>query len=61
MHVYLPLICKTASDPQIQQAIQTQVIDAVVTKFVEQRVPARKVVEALYFLTEQCHIRWDPQ
>lgn len=60
-HVYLPLICKAASDPQIQQAIQTQVIDAVVTKFVEQRVPARKVVEALYFLTEQCHIRWDPQ
>jgi biotin operon repressor len=61
-HVYLAQICKCASDEAISKAIQVEVIDALVTKYGDShKVRARTVVEAMYFLTEQCHLRWDPE
>lgn len=60
-HIYLPLICKGASNEAIQQAIQTGLIDPLVTRYAtSHKVQARTVIEGMYFLTEQCHIRWDP-
>lgn len=60
-HIYLPLICKGAADEAIQHAIQTALIDPIVAKYTSShRVQARTVIEGMYFLTEQCHIRWDP-
>jgi len=59
-HVYLAQICKAASDEAISKAVQVEVIDALVTKYGDShKVRARTVVEAMYFLTEQCHLRWD--
>lgn len=59
-HVYHPLICKSASDEEIQSAIQEKIIDALSIKSVgETRFSSRLILRALYFLTEQCHIRWD--
>lgn len=61
MHIYLPLICKGATDEAIQNAIQTALIDPIVAKYASShKVQARTVIEGMYFLTEQCHIRWDP-
>jgi hypothetical protein len=61
-HVYLAQICKGGSDEAISKAIQVEVVDALVTKYgASHKVRARTVVEAMYFLTEQCHLRWDPE
>jgi DNA-directed RNA polymerase subunit F/biotin operon repressor len=61
-HVYLAQICKNASDEAISNAIQVEVIDALVTKYgTSHKIRARTVIEAIYFLTEQCHLRWDPE
>lgn len=60
-HIYLPLICKGASDAEIQGALQITLIDPIVEKYAaSHKVQARTVIEGMYFLTEQCHIRWDP-
>ncbi len=60
-HIYLPLICKGAVDEAIQHALQTKLIDPIVAKYASShKVQARTVIEGMYFLTEQCHIRWDP-
>jgi len=60
-HIYLPLICTGASDDAIQGALQTVLIDPLVAKYASShKVQPRTVIEGMYFLTEQCHIRWDP-
>ena len=59
-HVYHPLICKSATVEEIQTAIQDKVIDALSSKSVGgTRFSAKSILRALYFLTEQCYIRWD--
>lgn len=60
-HVYHPLICKSASDQEITEALQTHVIDPIRLQYSEtiENLTAKAVLKALYFLTEQCHIRWD--
>lgn len=61
-HVYHPLICKHASDEAIRAALQTDVIDPICANRAGQKNFSEKtVLSALYFLTEQCHIRWDVQ
>ncbi|MEA1647618.1 ABC-three component system protein [Nitrospirillum sp. BR 11164] len=61
-HVYLAQICKGASDKAISNAIQMEVVDALVAKYgSSHKLHARTVIEAMYFLTEQCHLRWDPE
>ncbi len=59
-HVYHPLICKSATDEDVRAALQTMVIDPLVDREIGgTRFSARIVMNALYFLTEQCHVRWD--
>ncbi len=59
-HVYHPLICRGATDESIAEALQTKVIDpmANVTSGHTQ-LNKLAILSALYFLTEQCHVRWD--
>ena len=59
-HVYHPLICADAKDDEIRGALQEKVIDPLANKqYGEVKVNAKKVLNGLYYLTEQCHIRWD--
>jgi hypothetical protein len=60
-HVYNAKICKGASDDEIASALQTHVIDALSGDSLagEGSVNASAVLQALYFLTEQCYIQWD--
>lgn len=59
-HVYHERICKDATDDQIKDALQTHVIDAICAKgAVSGAIAQASVLQALYFLTERCHIRWD--
>ncbi|MBL4571859.1 MAG: alpha/beta hydrolase [Gammaproteobacteria bacterium] len=61
-HVYHPLICQNATDTRIRNALQSHVIDPVVSlEFDQVKFSPKQVLSALYFLTEQCHIRWDPE
>lgn len=56
-HVYNGKICTGATDDEVAAALQTHVIDAVCAA--SQGLSAKAVLQALYFLTEQCYIRWD--
>lgn len=61
-HVYLPLICKYAASSDIVDAVQSKVIDPVSTKMHgATKFDSKTVMNALYFLTERCHIRWDAE
>lgn len=61
LHIYHPLICKKASDTEINTAIQSHVIDPLISKNIgKTSFSSKDVLSALYYLTEQCHIRWDP-
>lgn len=60
-HVYHPLICKESDDLSIKKSIQDNVIDPLSNKVTGATYFSTKdVLSALYYLTEQCHIRWDP-
>ena len=59
-HVYHPLICQSAPDAEIRNAIQEMVISPLTRKRSSGRtISSKTIVRALYFLTEQCYIRWD--
>ena len=59
-HVYHPLICQSASDDEIRTSLQEKVIDPLASKAIGgTRFTSRSILSGLYFLTEQCHIRWD--
>ena len=59
-HVYHPLICGSGTDEEIRTAIQEKVIDALSSKRIGgTRFNAKLILCALYYLTEQCYIRWD--
>jgi YHS domain-containing protein len=58
--VYGPLICQGAEYDAISDAIQMKVIDPVAGKRIgNSKFKPQDVLNALYFLTEQCHISWD--
>lgn len=60
LHVYSPLICQGAEYAAISDAIQTKVIDPVAGERIgNSKFKPQDVLNALYFLTEQCHISWD--
>lgn len=60
--IYHPLICKYADDSEITEALQNQVIGPLTNKLVGgTKFDAATVLNGLYYLTEQCHIRWDPE
>jgi protein SERAC1 len=54
-HVYNSKICRGASDDEIAEALQAHVIDPISST----GVSASVILQALYFLTEQCFIQWD--
>lgn len=60
LHVYQSKICAGATDSEIMDAVQTKVIDPLKDQF---RIGGRSdpmiIMQAIYYLTEQCHIRWD--
>lgn len=59
-HVYHPLICTSAPDAEIRRAIQEMVIDPLTARRSGgSGFSATTIQRALYFLTEQCYIRWD--
>ena len=59
-HVFHPHICKGSPEEAVRAALQESVLDPLTAKnFGETRFPASAILSGLYFLTEQCHIRWD--
>lgn len=62
LHIFHPLICKNASDIEITKTLQAQLIDPLANKKLGGTVFNAKDIQcALYYLTEQCHIRWDAE
>ena len=60
-HVYNAKICRGASDDEIKAALQTQVIDPICNGPGEAQPSPTAILQALYFLTEQCFIQWDAE
>ncbi|BBK40235.1 hypothetical protein STVA_02550 [Allostella vacuolata] len=58
-HVYGNKICKGATDDEIASALQTHVIDPLCSGKGNEYLSPTAVLQALYFLTEQCHVQWD--
>ncbi|TWD54448.1 putative serine esterase DUF676 [Agrobacterium vitis] len=59
MHVFNPLICKDADETSIANSIQINIIDPLTQKYNSRNATSKTIVNAMYYLTEQCHIRWD--
>ncbi len=57
--IFHPLICKNADDAAVASAIQTQIVDPLSAKYEASDASAKTIMNALYFLTERCHVRWD--
>lgn len=59
-HVYHPLICKKAEANEINEALQEKVITPIEKKWGGTKgISSTLILQAVYFLAEQCHIRWD--
>ena len=58
-HVYNERICKGASEEEVAAALQAEVIDAISGGTGANTPSPSAVLQALYFLTEQCFIQWD--
>ncbi|MDT6942487.1 alpha/beta hydrolase [Brucella pseudogrignonensis] len=58
-HVFYPLICNGAEERAITAAIQDHIIDPLSRDYASDNATAKTIMNALYFLTERCHIRWD--
>jgi len=59
-HVYHPLICSGAADEAVRDALQKHVIGPLTNMQIGgSKFDASSVLNGLYYLTEQCHIRWD--
>lgn len=57
--IYYPLICAGADSKAISNAIQSDIVDPLSAKYADKNATAKTIMNALYFLTERCHIRWD--
>lgn len=58
-HVYGPKICAGATAPEIAAALQEHVIDPLSSSKDHGQLTDSAILQALYYLTEQCHIQWD--
>lgn len=58
-HVFNPKICTGAPEADISAAVQEHVIDALCARADFGVLSPTAVLQALYYLTEQCHIQWD--
>lgn len=60
LHIYSPLICRGAEFSEISDAIQSKVVDPLAGQVMGNSIfKPQDVMNALYFLTEQCHISWN--
>ncbi|WP_371157027.1 ABC-three component system protein [Jannaschia sp. 2305UL9-9] len=60
--VFFPHICEGSDKQTIQEAVQKNVVEPLAGKAIGETVfGAATIQSAIYFLTEQCHIRWDPE
>lgn len=57
--IYHPLICAGADSTTVSNAVQSQVVDPLSVKYAAKNATAKTIMNALYFLTERCHVRWD--
>ncbi|WIW45402.1 ABC-three component system protein [Bradyrhizobium sp. 62B] len=57
--IYHPLICTGANNAVISAAILREVIEPLSFKYSAHRASTKTIMNALYFLTERCHVRWD--
>ncbi|GAA5628758.1 hypothetical protein Brsp05_04057 [Brucella sp. NBRC 12953] len=57
--IYHPLICMDVDHATISKAVQAEIIDPLSLKYAGENATAKTVMNALYYLTERCHIRWD--
>jgi hypothetical protein len=57
--IYYPLICAGADSTTVSHAIQSQVVDPLSAKYADNNATAKTIMNALYFLTERRHVRWD--
>lgn len=58
--IYHPLICGGADNAAISSAILREVAEPLSIKYSANQASTRTIMNALYFLTERCHVRWDP-
>lgn len=58
-HVYGPKICAGATESEIAVALQEHVINPLCSSSEFGKLTNSNVLQALYYLTEQCHIQWD--
>ena len=58
-HVYGPKICAGAAESEIAAALQEHVIDPLCASSEYGKLTNSTILQALYYLTEQCHIQWD--
>lgn len=58
-HVYGPKICAGVADSEVAAALQEHVIDPLCTSSDYGTLTNSTILQALYYLTEQCHIQWD--
>lgn len=58
-HVYGPKICADAPEAEVAAALQEHVIDPLCASANYGELSNSTVLQALYYLTEQCHIQWD--
>ena len=59
LHVYNTKICNEATPEEIATALQEYVIEPLCERSREQHLNPLTVLQALYFLTEQCFVQWD--
>lgn len=60
LYVYLRLICKSASEQEILDAVMKDVIESLDGEVINNNtVKADWILNAYYFLAEQCYIKWD--
>ncbi len=57
--VYYPLICNGADKETVSIAVQERLVAPLSEKYSKNSANERTVMDALYFLTERCHVRWD--
>jgi hypothetical protein len=59
-YVYHGKICKGASIEEIEEALQKKVIEEIRKNYPEEdKITAGLIMKAIYYLTAQCHIKWD--
>lgn len=57
--IYHPLICAGADNAAISAAILREVVEPLSLKYRDNQASTKTIMNALYFLTERCHVRWD--